>query len=110
MERLLLAAFHQVHNENWELIHIEILNWRGSPWEGDEGGVKRTRGDEPTVFVIHICKEISQGNSLCSYFYLKLAKTSYFSSYLLWFFFYKIGEQESRRGPAGGRWEEFGAS
>jgi hypothetical protein len=35
--------------------------------------------------------EISQGNSLCSYLYLKQTKTSSF--YLLPFFSYKIGEQ-----------------
>jgi hypothetical protein len=29
--------------------------------------------------VIHICIETTQGNSLCSYLYLKLAKTSHFS-------------------------------
>jgi hypothetical protein len=46
--------------------------------------------------------EISQGNSLCSYLFLKLAKTLYFSFYLLSFFFFKFGEQEGRTGPAGG--------
>jgi hypothetical protein len=36
--------------------------------------VKRTGGDEPTGAVTHICIEITQGNSLCSYLYLKLEK------------------------------------
>jgi hypothetical protein len=40
--------------------------------------------------------EISQGNSLCSQLYLKLAKMSFFSFFLVSFFFYKI------RGQAGG--------
>jgi hypothetical protein len=40
--------------------------------------------------------EISQGNSLCSYIYLKQAKMSYFSLYLFSFFFYKIREQDGR--------------
>jgi hypothetical protein len=39
--------------------------------------------------------EISQGNSLHSYFYLKQAKMSLFS-----FFLYKIGEQNGRTVPA----------
>jgi hypothetical protein len=38
--------------------------------------------------------EVSQGNSLCSYTYLRQAKMSCFSFYLFSFFFYKIGEQE----------------
>jgi hypothetical protein len=53
--------------------------------------VKRTRGYEPVGVVISICLETSQGNFLCSYPYLKLAK-SCFSFYL--FFFYKIREKE----------------
>jgi hypothetical protein len=39
----------------------------------------------------------TQENSLCSYLYIKEAKTSCFS-----FFFYKIGEQEGGTGPWGG--------
>jgi hypothetical protein len=38
--------------------------------------------------------ETKQGISLCSYLYLKLAKMPHFSFYLLYFFFYKIGEQK----------------
>jgi hypothetical protein len=41
--------------------------------------------------------EKTHRNSRGSYLYLKLAKTSCFSFYLLWFFFYKIGEQEVRK-------------
>jgi hypothetical protein len=40
--------------------------------------------------------EPTQENFLCSYLYLKPAKTPCFSFYLLCFFFYKIGEQEGR--------------
>jgi hypothetical protein len=40
--------------------------------------VKKTRGDEPIGVVIHICMETTEGNSLCTYLYLKLAKTSFF--------------------------------
>jgi hypothetical protein len=43
--------------------------------------------------------ETTQGISLYSYFYLKLAKTPCFYN-LLCFFFYKIGEQEGRTGSA----------
>jgi hypothetical protein len=43
------------------------------------------RGDEPIGGVIHVCMETSQGNSLCSSLYLKLAKMSCYSflSFLL---------------------------
>jgi hypothetical protein len=44
--------------------------------------VKRTGRGEPTGVVTHICMETTQGNSLCSYLYLKLAKISRFSFYL----------------------------
>jgi hypothetical protein len=44
--------------------------------------------------------ETTQGISLFSYPYLKLAKTPCFSYYLLCFFFYKIREQEHRSGSA----------
>jgi hypothetical protein len=44
--------------------------------------------------------EISQGNSLCSYHYLKLSKMSGFTFYLLSFVFYKIRRQVL---PVGGR-------
>jgi hypothetical protein len=52
--------------------------------------------------VKHICMEITQGNSLCSYLYLKLARAPCISFYLLCFFFYKIEEQEDRTGTAWG--------
>jgi hypothetical protein len=61
---------------------IEILNWLGLPWKENYGGVKRIRGNEPIGVATHIWLEISQGNSLCSYLYLKQAKTSCFSLYL----------------------------
>jgi hypothetical protein len=51
---------------------------------------------------MHIYMEISQGNSLCSYHYLKQAKISCFSFYLF-FFAYKIGEQEGGTSPP--QWE-----
>jgi hypothetical protein len=44
--------------------------------------------------------ETTQGISLHSYLYLKLAKTSCFSYHLLCFFFYKIREQEGESGSA----------
>jgi hypothetical protein len=34
--------------------------------------VKKIRGDKPIGDIIHTYMEISQGNSLCSYLYLKL--------------------------------------
>jgi hypothetical protein len=41
--------------------------------------MKKNKGDEIIGVIIHIYMEISQGNSLCSYLYLKLAKMSFFS-------------------------------
>jgi hypothetical protein len=40
-------------------------------------------GDEPTGVLIHTSMEISQGNSLCNYLYLKQAKISLFPFFLL---------------------------
>jgi hypothetical protein len=40
--------------------------------------MKKNRGDEPIWVIIHIYMEISQGNSLCSYLYLKQAKNVIF--------------------------------
>jgi hypothetical protein len=34
--------------------------------------MKKIRGDKPSGLIIHTDMEISQGNSLCSYLYLKL--------------------------------------
>jgi hypothetical protein len=69
--------------------------------------VKRTDRDEPICVVIHIYMETTQGISLYSYFYLKLAKKPCFSYYLLCFFFYKIGKQKVERVLLG-RGEIFG--
>jgi hypothetical protein len=44
--------------------------------------------------------DITQGISLYSYFYPKLAKKLCFSYYLLCFFFNKIGEQDDEPGSA----------
>jgi hypothetical protein len=67
--------------------------------------MKKNRGDEPIRVITHVYIEISQGNSLCSYLYLKKAKMSFFS-----FFFYKIREQGGRTGPVGGyQWDGSGS-
>jgi hypothetical protein len=60
------------------------------PWEGNKGGVKRIGRDEPIGAVIYTCKETTQGISLFSYLYLKLANPPCLFYYLLCFFFYKI--------------------
>jgi hypothetical protein len=65
--------------------------------------VKRTGRDEPIGVVIYMCMETTQGNSLYSYVYLKLAKMPCFSYYYLCFFFYKIREQEAEQILLGGR-------
>jgi hypothetical protein len=54
--------------------------------------VKKNRGDEPNGIMIHIYVEVPQGNSLCSYLYLKKAKISFCS-----FFFHKIREQRAEQ-------------
>jgi hypothetical protein len=51
-----------------------ILNWQSTLWEGDWEVVKRCGRDEPVWIVIHLCMETTQGISLYSYLYLKLAK------------------------------------
>jgi hypothetical protein len=43
--------------------------------------MKKIREDKPVGVITHICMELSQGNSLCSYLYLKQAKISCFSFY-----------------------------
>jgi hypothetical protein len=48
--------------------------------------MKKITGDKPVGIIIHTYMEISQGNSLCSYLYLKQAKMSCFSFDLFSFF------------------------
>jgi hypothetical protein len=60
--------------------------------------VKKIRGDKLVGVVIHICMDTTQRTPLCSYAYLKLAKMSCFSFYLLPFFFYKSREEEGGTG------------
>jgi hypothetical protein len=72
--------------------------------------MKKNRGDEPIGVIIHTYMEIAQGNSLCSYLYLRQAKMSCVSFYLFSFSFYKIGEQKGRTGPegdSGGSWYQW---
>jgi hypothetical protein len=89
-------------------MNVVVLNWLGSPWEGYQGGVKRTGRDEPIGVVIHTCMKITQGISFCSNLYLKLAKTPCFSFYLLCFCFTKSenrrAEQVLRRRVRGWHW------
>jgi hypothetical protein len=56
-------------------MNIEILNWPDPQWEWDYGGVKSIRDDLIGV-VVHICMETTQGKSLCSYLYFRIAKMS----------------------------------
>jgi hypothetical protein len=42
--------------------------------------MKKIRGEKTIGVTIHLYMETSQGNSLCSYFYLKIAKMPCFSS------------------------------
>jgi hypothetical protein len=73
--------------------------------------VKRIRGDEPIGVVIHRCMEISHGNSLCSYPYLKLAKMSCFSFTFFLLQYWRIGGQKkywAGVAPLGGKWQGKG--
>jgi hypothetical protein len=83
-------------------MNTEILNWLGTLWEGNQGGVKRTIGDEPIRVIIYIHMETTQGISLCRCLYLKLAKTPHFCFDLLCVFFYKSREQEGGTGSGMG--------
>jgi hypothetical protein len=56
--------------------------------------VKKSGKDEPVWVVIHICMETTQGISLYSYFYLKLAKTLFFLLSLM----FSLQQNQSTRG------------
>jgi hypothetical protein len=56
--------------------------------------MKKPGRSKSTGDVMHIYLGTAQGNSLCSYLYLKLAKMSCFSFVCVSLFFYKIREQE----------------
>jgi hypothetical protein len=64
--------------------------------------MKKNWSNKPVGVIIHIYVEVSQGNSLCIYHYLKQAKVLCFSFNLLSFFLYRIIEQEGRTIPAQG--------
>jgi hypothetical protein len=65
--------------------------------------MKKIRRYKLIGVIIHTYMEISQGNSLCSFLYLKQPKMSYFLFYFF-FYFYKIREQEGEASLAqGGR-------
>jgi hypothetical protein len=57
--------------------------------------VKRTGKGEPVGVVIHICMETTQGNFLCSYLFLQLAKVM--------FLFY-VSSTKSEEGGTGVGW------
>jgi hypothetical protein len=65
--------------------------------------MKKIRGDKPIGVTIHIYMEISQGNSLCSYLYLKQAKISWFS--FLSFLFFSSTKSENRGSSCPGQRE-----
>jgi hypothetical protein len=65
--------------------------------------LKRIGRDEPIWVVIYIQIETTQGISLYSYLYFKLAKHHAFLIIFYVFFFYKIREQEGRTGSVGVR-------
>jgi hypothetical protein len=68
--------------------------------------VKRSGKDKPIWVAIHKCMETTQGISLYSYLYLKLAK--YYAYYLLCFFLQQNWRMRGQNGfclEVGGRWE-----
>jgi hypothetical protein len=72
--------------------------------------MKKIRGGKPIGVIIHIYMEISQGNTLYRYLYLKHTKMSCFSLYLLSFFSTKSEnrkvEQVLPRGESWHQWKE----
>jgi hypothetical protein len=61
--------------------------------------MKKIRGDKPVGVIIHTYMEISQGNSLCIYLYLKQAKMSFvFVLYLFLLQNPRAGGQDLREG------------
>jgi hypothetical protein len=77
--------------------------------------MKNNRGDEPVGVIIHIYMEISQGNSLRGYIYLKQAKMLFF--FLFFLFLFSSTKSENRKSeqvlPRGvpvrrGRWQGKG--
>jgi hypothetical protein len=73
-----------------------ILNWQRPLWEGDQEVVMRSGRNEPLWVAIHKCMEAILGVFLYSYLYLKLAKMTCLSYYLVQFLFNKIREEEGR--------------
>jgi hypothetical protein len=55
--------------------------------------MKKIRGDKPIEVIIHICMEISLGNSLCSYLYFKQAK----KVFLFIFYLFSSTKSEKKR-------------
>jgi hypothetical protein len=55
--------------------------------------MKKIRGDKPIGVILHIYMEILQGNSLCSYIYLKQVKCHDFR----FIFFFSPTKSENRR-------------
>jgi hypothetical protein len=66
--------------------------------------VKRSGRDKPIPVVIYMCVEAMLGISLCSYLYLKLAKTLTFLLSVM-FFLQQSWIQENGTDSAQGRWE-----
>jgi hypothetical protein len=75
--------------------------------EGDQGRVKRIRidGDEPNEVVMLVCMEISQGNSLCNYLYLNLAKHHVFLFIIYLFSSTKLENRRKAQLLLAGKWD-----
>jgi hypothetical protein len=85
-------------------MNIEILNWLGPSWEGEEEGVKRTGRDEPVGVVIHTCSETNR-KLLVQLSLSQTSKKSCLFIFYFCFFFYKIREKEG--GTDCGCWHEW---
>jgi hypothetical protein len=66
--------------------------------------MKKIKGDEPMGVITDLYMEISQGNSLCSFIYLKQAKMSCFS--FLSFLFFLLQSQRTVVLPRGVHWHQ----
>jgi hypothetical protein len=65
--------------------------------------MKKIRGDKLSGVVIHAYMELSQGNSLCSYLYLKLKCHVFILSFLFFFLLQNWRTRRVQQAPPRGR-------
>jgi hypothetical protein len=74
-------------------MNIETLNWQGPPWEGDQGGVKRTGRMNQLG-----CNTYMYGNNTRTFpVYLPLSQTSKNTMFLFLSYVFSSTKPENRR-------------